>query len=47
MIAREWKCKCSNTNEDSKFEIEPELSVKHYTVIEHKLKNGALAKGRL
>ena len=112
MIAREWKCKCPNTNkenfieylyktgvdeatktsgylgvqiflrnlqgkseitlitfwddiesiktfsgedinvaklypEDYKFEIEPELSVKHYTVIEHEFKNGAFAKDRL
>jgi heme-degrading monooxygenase HmoA len=33
--------------EDEKFDIEPDLSVKHYRVIEHDFKNGALAKGRL
>lgn len=33
--------------EDYKYKIEPELNVKHYTVIEHKIKNGVLARGRL
>ncbi len=33
--------------EDYKFDIEPELSVKHYKVIEHVFKKGTLAKGRL